>query len=248
MGVFTEVKEVLKPTFNVSGFLDSVAYGILDEVFAEFRSDDGFARPSRYEILLEPPFQKNDTNFWQRIIGDNIKEGITRKTALRCQSIEFPGRDLETSQDTNIYGPTREVVQGFSFGQITGTFICGSEMREKLLFENWQRLAYNPETWTMEYYNDYVGNIKIFQLDEQDRRRYGVNLVECFPKTIAAQPIAYGSVNQVQTVQVSFSYRYWEQMGDEGTSAGKPIIQRILERVINSAESNFNIDPLSRLR
>ena len=156
MGVFTEVKEVLKPTFNVSGFLDSVAYGILDEVFAEFRSDDGFARPSRYEILLEPPFQKNDTNFWQRIIGDNIKEGITRKTALRCQSIEFPGRDLETSQDTNIYGPTREVVQGFSFGQITGTFVCGSEMREKLFFENWQRLSYNPETWTMEYYNDYV--------------------------------------------------------------------------------------------
>ena len=248
MGVFTEVKEVLKPTFNVSGFLDSVAYGILDEVFAEFRSDDGFARPSRYEILLEPPFQKNDTNFWQRIIGDNIKEGITRKTALRCQSIEFPGRDLETSQDTNIYGPTREVVQGFSFGQITGTFVCGSEMREKLFFENWQRLSYNPETWTMEYYNDYVGNIKIFQLDEQDRRRYGVNLVECFPKTISAQPIAYGSVNQVQTVQVSFSYRYWEQMGDEGTSAGKPIIQRILERVINSAESNFSIDPLSRLR
>ena len=74
-------------------------------------------------------------------------------------------------------------------------------MREKLFFENWQRLAYNPETWTMEYYNDYVGNIKIFQLDEQDIRRYGVNLVECFPKTIAAQPIAYGSVNQVQTVQ-----------------------------------------------
>ena len=115
MSVLTEVKEVLKPQFNVSGFLDSVAYGILDEVFAEFRSDDGFARPSRYEILLEPPFQKNDTNFWQRIIGDNIKEGITRKTALRCQSIEFPGRDLDTSQDTNIYGPTREVVQGFSF-------------------------------------------------------------------------------------------------------------------------------------
>ena len=47
MSVLTEVKEVLKPQFNVSGFLDSVAYGILDEVFAEFRSNDGFARPSR---------------------------------------------------------------------------------------------------------------------------------------------------------------------------------------------------------
>ncbi len=31
MGVLTEVKEVLKPQFNVSGFLDSAAFGIIDE-------------------------------------------------------------------------------------------------------------------------------------------------------------------------------------------------------------------------
>ena len=242
------------PKFNLGKVLEGTAYGVLNEILAEFRSDDGYALPSRYEVVLLPPQgtrgkpQGALSNIFAKVMQENTGEGTTRKTGLQCESIEFPGRDLETSPDTNIYGPTREVVQGFSFGQITGTFVCGSEMREKLLFENWQRLAYNPETWTMEYYNDYVGNIKIFQLDEQDRRRYGVNLVECFPKTIAAQPIAYGSVNQVQTVQVSFSYRYWEQMGDEGTSAGKPIIQRILERVINSAESNFSIAPLRRLR
>ena len=66
--------------FNLGSFVEATAYAVLDEVFAEFRSDDGFARPSRYEILLEPPSLKNDTNFWQRIMGDNIKEGISRKT------------------------------------------------------------------------------------------------------------------------------------------------------------------------
>ena len=30
-------------------------------------------------------------------------------------------------------------------------------MREKKYFETWQRLAFNPQTWAIGYYNDYVG-------------------------------------------------------------------------------------------
>ena len=44
-------------------------------------------------------------------------------------------------------------------------------MKEKKLFETWQRLAYNPQTWSMGYYDDYVGSLDIYQLDEQDKRR-----------------------------------------------------------------------------
>ena len=33
----------------------------------------------------------------------------------------------------------------------------------------------------MQYYEDYVGAVQIFQLD--DNRVYGVELVEAFPKT-----------------------------------------------------------------
>ena len=39
-------------------------------------------------------------------------------------------------------------------------------------------------TWSLGYYDNYVGSIDIYQLDEQDNRRYGVKLVECFPKSI----------------------------------------------------------------
>ena len=224
--------------FNLGSFVEATAYAVLDEIFAEFRSDDGLARPSRYEIQLFPPYGKDNANIFQRIMQGNAGDGDIRKTSLRCQSIEFPGRNLDTAPDVNIYGPTREVVQGFSFADITGTFLCSSDMREKMVFETWQRLAYNPQTWSMQYYDDYVGSIKIFQLDETERQRYGIELVECFPKTIASQPLAYGSTNQVQTVQVTFSYRYWKNLGDEADTK-KPLGNRIVDAALDTVESRI---------
>ena len=43
--------------------------------------------------------------------------------------------------------------QGYSYAEITGVFRCSSDMREENIFETWQRLAYNPQTWSMGYYD-----------------------------------------------------------------------------------------------
>ena len=224
--------------FNLGSFIESAAYAALDEIFAEFRSDDGFARPSRYEVFFFPPVSRSQTNIFAQIMGQTVADQTARKTALRCESFEFPGRNLDSAPDTNIYGPEREIVQGYSYGNVTATFQCSSDMKEKRFFETWQRLAYNPQTWSMQYYNDYTGSIKIFQLDETDRQRYGVELVECFPKTIAAQPIAYASVNEIQKVSVTFAYRYWKDLVDEA-DLPKPLTQRVAEAVLNTVESNI---------
>ena len=224
--------------FNLGSFLEGTAFAVLDEVFAEFRSDDGFARPSRYEVFFFPPVSRSRTNIFAQIMGQSVADQTARKTALRCQSFSFPGRNLDSSPDTNIYGPEREIVQGYSYGDVTAVFQCSSDMKEKRFFETWQRLAYNPQTWSMQYYNDYTGSIKIFQLDETDRQRYGVELVECFPKTIAAQPIAYASVNEIQKVSVTFAYRYWKDLVDEA-DLPKPLTQRVAEAVLNTVESNI---------
>ena len=224
--------------FNLGSFIESAAYAALDEIFAEFRSDDGFARPSRYEVFFFPPVSRSQTNIFAQVMGQTVADQTARKTSLRCESFEFPGRNLDSSPDTNIYGPEREIVQGYSYGDVTAVFQCSSDMKEKRFFETWQRLAYNPQTWSMQYYNDYTGSIKIFQLDETDRQRYGVELVECFPKTIAAQPIAYASVNEIQKVSVTFAYRYWKDLVDEA-DLPKPLTQRVAEAVLNTVESNI---------
>ncbi len=224
--------------FNLGSFLEGTAFAVLDEIFAEFRSDDGFARPSRYEVFFFPPVSRSQTNIFAQIMGQTVADQTARKTALRCESFEFPGRNLDSAPDTNIYGPEREIVQGYSYGDVTAVFQCSSDMKEKRFFETWQRLAYNPQTWSMQYYNDYTGSIKIFQLDETDRQRYGVELVECFPKTVAAQPIAYASVNEIQKVSVTFAYRYWKDLVDEA-DLPKPLTQRVAEAVLNTVESNI---------
>ena len=43
------------PKFNFGGLVDAVAYGALDEILGMGRSDDGIAKPSRYEVTIYPP-------------------------------------------------------------------------------------------------------------------------------------------------------------------------------------------------
>ena len=224
--------------FNLGSFVEATAFAALDEVFATFHSEDGYARPSRYEAYFFPPISKSQTNVAAQMMGEQMMNGTARKTALRCQTFEFPGRNLDTTEDTNIYGPVRNIVSGYSYAETTAVFQCSSDMKEKMFFETWQRLAYNPQTWAMQYYNDYSGSIKIFQLDETDRQRYGIELVECFPKTIAAQALDYSTVNAIQTVSVTFSYRYWKDLVDEA-DLPRPLGERMIDAVLDTVESKI---------
>ena len=229
------------PKFNLGKVLEGTAYGVLNEILAEFRSDDGYALPSRYEVVLLPPQGTRGKpkgalgNIFAKVMQENTGEGTTRKTGLQCESISFPGRNIDTAPDTNIYGPTREIAQGYSYADITGVFRCSSDMREKTFFETWQRLAYNPQTWAMGYYDDYTGAIEIHQLDQKDKRRYGVQLIECFPKNVAEISLSSAQATDIQKVSVTFSYRYWKNLTDEA-DLPTPLRDRIEEVVVNSAE------------
>ena len=190
------------------------AFGVLNELLGLIRSGDGIAKSARYEVLFLPPVG-NQTNSFSTIINSMRGNGTARQVSLKCEQISMPGRNIDTAPDTNIYGPTREIAQGFSFGDIDAVFQLSSDLREKNFFDTWQRISFDPLTWSMGYYDDYVGTIQIYQLDEKNERKYGVELIECFPKNIAAQTYDYSAVNQQQKVSVSFSYRYWKNLTDE---------------------------------
>ena len=235
--------------------LEGTAYGVLNEILSEFRSGDGYARPSRYEILIQPPNgfkgggRSEEKNLWALIMGQNEGDGTVRRTSLRCSQISFPGRTLDSQQDTNIYGPVRNIVQGFSFAELQAQFQLSTDLREKTFFETWQRLAFDPISFDVGYYNSYVGGIQIYQLDEQDRRKYGVELVECFPKSVEPVTLDYAAGNTISTVGISFSYRYWKNLTDEG-DLPRPLGERIGDLIVNNIERNFRANipkVLSRL-
>jgi len=224
--------------FNTNGLTDALAYGTLSEILGLGNSTDGMSRKNRYEVTLYPPTgargsRGNTTNVFSKIMGDLLGDGTVRATGLRCESISMPGRNMDSTPDTNIYGPEREIVTGYSFGDINAIFQCSSDMREKKYWETWQRLTYNPKTFDIGYYNDYVGTVDIHTLDEQERRRYGVRLVEAWPKTIGAQSLGYADNNTYQTVDITIAYRYWVNLTDE-SSEPRSLGSRITERAVNT--------------
>ena len=239
------------PKFNFGGLVDAVAYGALDEILGMGRSNDGIAKPNRYEVTLFPPSGQQgsrgqSSNIFSKIMGEILGDGTVRATGLKCEGIELPGRTIDTTPDTNIYGPERNIATGYTFADITGTFQLSSDLKEKKYFETWQRLCYNPQTFAMGYYDDYIGSVDIHTMDEQNKKRYGVKLVECFPKSIGAQQLSYAGTGYL-TCAVTFSYRYWKNLTDEA-DLPKPLLDRIAERAVNTVTRRITSQIPSVLR
>jgi|TARA_B110000977_G_C10945171_1_gene442422 hypothetical protein len=229
----------------IGSFIEAAASSVLNELLSSFHDDNGMALPSRYEAIFLPPSGTlgtggpgASTNLFSQVLLGDIGGQEKKEVGYQCNSISFPGRTLTTTDDTNLYGPTRQIVDGFTYGDITAGFYCHNDMREKTFFENWQKLAFNAQTFAVNYYDDYVGTIQIYQLDQKDNRRYGAELVECFPKTISEQKLSSQKASEVQTVDVTFSFRYWKNLTAEG-QLPKPLLDRLQGVLANQVERNL---------
>ena len=218
---------------DFGGLIEAGASSVLNELLASFRDPDGgMALPSSYEVLFLPPSGTRatspgaSTNLFTQVLLGQVGGQEQREVGYQCNSIAFPARGIDTTPDENIYGPARKIATGYTYANITGKFYCHDDMREKKFFETWQRLAYNPQTFAMGYYDDYVGTIQIYQLDREKNRRYGCELIECFPTDIAEQTLDASPATSVQEVSVTFSYRYWKNLTDEG-QLPKPLLDRL---------------------
>tara|TARA_B110000196_G_C21115166_1_gene650079 strand:- start:85 stop:795 length:711 start_codon:yes stop_codon:yes gene_type:complete len=223
---------------GIPKFLEGAAFGILNDILAGYRDDNGYAQPNKYEVMIFPPAKRGGGNNTNMFSGMERQTDL-RKLSLRAQSVNLPGRNLSTSNDTNIYGPQREIVEGVTYAEeVSIDFQASSELTERVFFENWQRQAFNETTWNIGYYNDYVGSMEIYILDKQNKKRYGIKLHDVFPKTIGANSLAYDANDTLMLTSISFSFRYWTSL-DQNQNPGTNIFDRVLETAVNTAERNI---------
>ena len=208
---------------------------------------EGFARKARYYAEFQLPkgvpnsaLVSNEERLGFAAESDNratqISEG--RRVRAFCQSIQMPDRDIIT-KEVKHNGPTRKIAYDFKSGDITATFVADKFLRERTYFELWQKSAISTANFNYNFYNDYVSPLNIFQLgqyasrQERDDVTYGVQLLDCFPKTISAVDYS-AAANEAQTFSVTFTFRYWvnyfiDQQGniELGTPAfGKPVVKQ----------------------
>ena len=168
---------------------------------------NGLARKNSYRVVLSGR-------------GPQLAGGFTDELAIMCESIEFPGQNLQSAADDLRNGPPREPVSAYNYASITASFICSSDMREKVWFEKWQSQILSQSSFEPGFYRDYVGDMRIYNLDRQDTSRYAIDMFEVYPKNIAAQDLGYATNDAYQTISVEFQYHRWEFVDDFTPGAG----------------------------
>ena len=184
----------------------------LKEFLSTFNTDVGYAQPNKYIVQIFPPVKLAPISF-----------NDSRSISLRCESVTLPGRNLSSTPDSNVHGPLREVVNNVNYADsVAMVFQASADLRERVFFENWQYVAFNPKTWNVGYYHDYVGTVEIYLLDKNDKTRYGLKLMECFPKSIGPTDLSYASTNEMIKLPISMNFRYWETLDTAQTENTTP--------------------------
>ena len=197
--------------------------GVLQRFQSMINEGEGFARPNRYLVVINPP-QKIITNPYEGDFdmtpGNNDLESLTTKTnvGMMCNAVTLPNRDVNTAENRT-YGPARRMPYAYSFsGTIECSFYADKFMRQRMFFENWQKKIMNIETHNMDYYDNYVGSMDILTLgqfdakqDDDARVTYGVRLYEVYPQTIGSIDYSYGADGQT-IVPISLNFRTWRNL------------------------------------
>ena len=100
----------------------------------------GFARPSQFEIVINPPLFQDFTS--RLVAGENRQLGqnqvhvnnrvalsemssVNKQLVLQCSSVSMPAHDLQTQNRAYGSEPGREMVQTHGYaGTIDCSFIC----------------------------------------------------------------------------------------------------------------------------
>jgi hypothetical protein len=170
----------------------------------------GQARPNRFECNINFP----------AAIKANMVSQLPRDFTFRINSVSFPGKNIRTTTDENIYGPSYEVAQGLTYGEeISIEFYLRNTHEERWVFNSWQDYIVAPDSYNVEYYRNYVADIEVYQLDEQNNRTAGIKIKNCFPKTLNAIEMSNETASALLKHTVGFSFKEWIPLQAQGDIA-----------------------------
>jgi hypothetical protein len=169
----------------------------LNEFIASVKTN-GMMHSNRFRVMFSPPTV---------LRGENAYTGDLQKVLLHCDSVTLPGMSISTQQ-ARTYGEFREMPWERTFENVNMTFYVDRSMDSKALFDKWINSIQDPVTRQFNYYKEYITDIEVFVLDQDDKEQYRVKLFECYPKSISSIQMDYSS-KDVMKIQVSMNYRYW---------------------------------------
>ena len=191
---------------------------------------EGIARANRFLVRLFPPRDVTTADEVGADFAGFDKDSILnsddmkRNIELMCTSAKLPHRDVLTENYVT-YGPGRKMPYAYGYGSNMECMFMGDKfLRQRAFFETWQGKMHSLKTHNLQYYDNYIGSMEIYQLgqyreadnehpNDNYRMTYGVRLHEVYPETIGE--IQYQSVTDdmiPMDIPVTFAYRTWENI------------------------------------
>ena len=171
----------------------------------DFRSAifrDSLARTNRFEVLITtaPKAYK-------------FRENSNWNLSLYCEMASLPPVNIST-KSFKIFGPTYQRPFGAEYGGegISFTFHVDRDMKVKTFFDDWTSIVVDPVSGTVGWQEDYVVDLYIRQLDEQENVTYEIKLIDAFPRSVNLLELNNSAQNQTHRLNVLFGYRTWESM------------------------------------
>jgi hypothetical protein len=170
----------------------------LERFRSEVLDGAGLARNNRFEVIITPP----------RGLSDRGSE--SELASLYVEQASVPLLNI-FAKPFKIFGPTyqRPITSEYGGEGMPITFHVDRDMRIRRFFEDWMHLIVDPVRFTVGYQENYISDIFIRQLDEQNNITNEIKLIEAFPRNINLMDLNNNSSNQTHRLNVLFAYRYW---------------------------------------
>lgn len=182
----------------------------MNDFWANSEDKGGPIQSCRFGVVIRP-------------VGSLIRAyaPFSRDLFYLCEIAELPGKGFQNAP-VRYYGHNINLPVSVQFEEINLTFICRQAFLERQFFDDWMTIINPPNTFDLNYRDDYRAEIEIFQFDNQGTAQYSISLQDAWPVLVNPQPMTWGDDN-FQRVVVAFSFSKWIRKGiDPEPRSGQP--------------------------
>ena len=156
--------------------------------------------------------------------GADFEKGGTKFLSYKAKQVSIPGKTIGTI-DAKRFGPIFKVANDLIIDTTTMTFMCGEDYAEHRFFDGWLSAIVGQvkhgtgnslgspkkhrQIYTLSYYLDYVGEVRIIPLDRQGGAIANVVLIEAYPTNIGPIEYIWGESTEIATFTVTWAYKDW---------------------------------------
>jgi len=199
--------------------------------FNEVIGGEDFARNNLYSIEIYMPrgHKGMGTSGGGEFLGKfytgaDEEKGGSAFLSYKAKQVSLPGKSVGTI-DYKRFGPIFKVANDLIVDTTTMIFMCGEDYAEHRFFDGWISAIVGQvkhgtghskgspkkhrQVYTLSYYLDYVGEVRIIPLDRQGGAIANVVLIEAYPTTVGPIEYTWGSEGEIATFTVTWAYRDW---------------------------------------